>query len=128
VVGKGKSDMETYLATAGKKQNRVLVEEEKPQAGYYYRSDHFNFAKVGVPALYAGGGQTPIDDATAQYRKRIKFENGACYHEVCDHYKENWDLSGAIQDLQLYFNVGYDVANAQVWPAWSETSEFQRNN
>ena len=75
VVGMGKSELETYLTKAAKNQNRHIVQESKPEAGYYYRSDHFNFAKKGVPALYAKGGTEPIDDATADYRKRTNCDS-----------------------------------------------------
>ena len=126
VRGLGKSELDTYLANAAEKQNRVTVQGDNPSAGYYYRSDHFNFAKVGVPAMYAGGGRTPVDDATAKYRKKMSLIVRGCYHQPCDEYRKSWDLSGAQQDVQLYFDVGYNVANAENWPQWSSSSEFQR--
>lgn len=126
VVGKGKSELEDYLEKAAKRQGRYLVEEDKPQAGYYYRSDHFSFAKKGVPALYAEGGSEPIDEATAQYRKRTSLITTGCYHQVCDEFREKWDFSGVQQDTQLLFEVGYDIANSTDWPQWSKSSEFQR--
>ncbi|MGJ8681129.1 M28 family metallopeptidase [Paraglaciecola sp.] len=126
VVGMGKSELETYLTKAAKNQNRHIVQESKPEAGYYYRSDHFNFAKKGVPALYAKGGTEPIDDATADYRKRTNVIVTGCYHQVCDQFREKWDLSGIQEDAQLLFEVGHDLVNSNDWPKWSETSEFQR--
>lgn len=126
VRGLGKSQLDDYLANAAKKQNRVTVQGDNPSAGYYYRSDHFNFAKVGVPAMYAGGGKTPVDEKTAKYRKKMSLIVRGCYHQPCDEYRKSWDLSGAQQDVQLYFDVGYNVANAKDWPKWSKTSEFQR--
>jgi Zn-dependent M28 family amino/carboxypeptidase len=126
VVGMGKSELENYLAKAAMRQNRVLVEESRPEAGSYFRSDHFSFAQQGVPALYAKGGDEPIDEATAKYRKRTKVIVTGCYHQVCDQFRDNWDLSGIVEDTQLLFEVGYMVANSQEWPKWSPTSEFQR--
>nr|WP_233267490.1 M28 family metallopeptidase [Paraglaciecola sp. L3A3] len=126
VVGMGKSELETYLRKAAKAQNRHIVQEGKPEAGYYYRSDHFNFAKKGVPALYAKGGNEPIDQVTADYRKRTNVIITGCYHQVCDQFRENWDLSGIQQDAQLLFKVGHDLVNSNDWPKWTETSEFQR--
>ncbi|MCF2948182.1 M20/M25/M40 family metallo-hydrolase [Paraglaciecola aquimarina] len=126
VVGMGKSELESYLTKAAKAQKRYLVQESKPEAGYYYRSDHFNFAKKGVPALYAKGGTEPIDAATADYRKRTNVIITGCYHQVCDQYREKWDLSGIQEDAQLLFEVGYDIVNSNEWPKWAETSEFQR--
>ncbi|MFT4994377.1 MAG: Zn-dependent M28 family amino/carboxypeptidase, partial [Paraglaciecola sp.] len=126
VVGMGKSELEQYLAAAAQRQSRVLVREGHPEAGYYYRSDHFSFAKQGVPALYAKGGSQPFDEETAKYRKRANVIITGCYHQVCDGFRENWDFSGIHQDTQLLFDVGYHIANAEDWPKWNATSEFQR--
>ncbi|WOH38687.1 M28 family metallopeptidase [Thalassotalea fonticola] len=126
VNGLGKSEMENYLKVAAKKQNRILVKETNPAAGSYYRSDHFNFAKVGVPALYAGGGGKPVDAKTAEYRKKTLPIMRSCYHQLCDEYNPDWDFSGARQDLQVTFDVLYQVADSKDWPQWSKSSEFQR--
>jgi hypothetical protein len=90
VIGMGKSELETYLEKAAKRRERYLVQEGRPEAGYYCRSDHFSFAKKGVPALYAKGGDEPIDEATAAYRKRTNVIVTGCYHQVCDKFRENW--------------------------------------
>ncbi len=126
VIGMGKSDLEQYLKTAATRQNRVLTQESKPEAGYYYRSDHFSFAKLGVPALYAKGGAEPIDEETAKYRKRMNVIDTGCYHQVCDQYRDSWQLGGIVEDTQLLFDVGHQIANTEVFPKWAETSEFQR--
>jgi Zn-dependent M28 family amino/carboxypeptidase len=128
VVGMGKSEMEDYLEAAAAKQGRTLTQEDRPEAGYYYRSDHFSFAKQGVPALYAEGGNEPADAETAKYRKRMNVIVTGCYHQVCDQYRDDWDLSGIVQDTQMLFDVGVGVANADAWPRWNEASEFQRKN
>lgn len=126
VVGMGKSEMEDYLKSAASKQGRTLTQEDRPEAGYYYRSDHFSFAKQGVPALYAEGGNEPADEETAKYRKRMNVIVTGCYHQVCDEYRDDWDLSGIVQDTQMLFDVGVNVSNAEAWPKWNESSEFQR--
>jgi Zn-dependent M28 family amino/carboxypeptidase len=126
VVGMGKSDLEADLKKAAKRQGRVLTQEDNPGAGIYYRSDHFSFAKVGIPALYAKGGSEPIDEATAEYLKRTNLIVRGCYHQVCDQFRENWDFGGVKEDTQMLFEVGYDIANSDAWPQWSATSEFQR--
>lgn len=126
VVGMGKSELEKYLEKAAKRQGRTLVEEGRPQAGYYYRSDHFSLAKQGVPALYAKGGSTPIDEETAAYRKKMSIIDNGCYHQVCDQYRENWDFGGVLEDTKMYFEIGYDITTSDDWPKWSKTSEFQR--
>ncbi|MGB2427080.1 MAG: M28 family metallopeptidase [Alteromonas sp.] len=126
VIGMGKSELETYLEAATTRQDRVLTQEGRPEAGYYYRSDHFSFAKLGVPALYAKGGDQPIDEATAEYRKRTSLIVTGCYHQVCDQFRDSWDFGGIEEDTQLLFDVGFNIANAESWPAWNPTSEFQR--
>ena len=126
VVGMGKSEMETYLEKAATRQGRYLTQEDRPEAGSYYRSDHFSFAKKGVPALYAEGGDEPWDAETATYRKRMNVIVTGCYHQVCDEFRKEWDLSGIAQDTQMLFEVGTDVANADSWPKWNAASEFQR--
>ncbi len=126
VVGFGKSELEKYLGKAAKRQNRYLAQEGFPQAGYYYRSDHFSLAKVGVPALYAKGGDIPLNDEVAKYKKKMTVIQRGCYHQVCDQYRKGWDFGGIIEDTQMYFEVGYDIANSKDWPKWNKTSEFQR--
>ena len=126
VVGMGKSELEDYLEVAVAKQGRYLVQEDRPEAGYYYRSDHFSFAKQGVPALYAEGGATPLNEETAKYRKRTNVIVTGCYHQVCDQFRENWDFGGIVEDTQMLFDVGYQIADSDKWPAWNATSEFQR--
>ncbi|CCQ11885.1 putative peptidase precursor [Pseudoalteromonas luteoviolacea B = ATCC 29581] len=126
VVGIGKSELDAMLAKAAKAQNRTIAGDPNPASGGYYRSDHFAFANMGVPAMYAGGGTTAVDEATANYRKRMSLVLKGCYHQPCDRYREEWDLSGAVQDLQLFFQVGFDVSEQTEWPKWQATSEFQR--
>ncbi|GGD68252.1 M28 family metallopeptidase [Lacimicrobium alkaliphilum] len=126
VVGQGKSELEDYLQKAVQRQGRYLVGEDRPEAGYYYRSDHFSLAKKGVPALYAKGGTEAWDEDTARYRKRSQVITRGCYHQVCDQFRENWDFRGVQQDTRMFFEVGYDIANSDDWPDWYATSEFQR--
>jgi Zn-dependent M28 family amino/carboxypeptidase len=126
VVGIGKSQMDEILATAAKKQGRTVSGDPKPSSGGYYRSDHFAFANMGVPAMYAGGGSEAFDEETANYRKRMSLVLRGCYHQPCDRYRDEWDLSGAVQDLQLFYKVGFDISQQTQWPTWNENSEFQR--
>ena len=126
VVGIGKSQMDELLATAAKEQGRTVSGDPKPSSGGYYRSDHFAFANMGVPAMYAGGGTQAFDEETANYRKRMSLVLRGCYHQPCDRYRDEWDLSGAVQDLQLFYQVGFDISERKEWPTWNATSEFQR--
>ncbi|WOC24720.1 M28 family metallopeptidase [Pseudoalteromonas sp. N1230-9] len=126
VVGIGKSEMDSLLETAAKDQGRTVSGDPKPSSGGYYRSDHFAFANMGVPAMYAGGGSEALDEETANYRKRMSLVLRGCYHQPCDRYRDEWDLSGAIQDLQLFYQVGFDISEREEWPKWNTNSEFQR--
>ncbi|ASM50064.1 hypothetical protein PESP_a2041 [Pseudoalteromonas espejiana DSM 9414] len=126
VVGLGKSQMDDLLANAAKEQGRTIAGDPKPSSGGYYRSDHFAFANMGIPAMYAGGGTIAADDETATYRKRMSLVLRGCYHQPCDRYRDEWDLSGAVQDLQLFYKVGFDISEQAQWPTWYKNSEFQR--
>ncbi|MCW1717363.1 M28 family metallopeptidase [Pseudoalteromonas sp. A3] len=126
VVGLGKSQMDDLLAKAAKEQGRTIAGDPKPSSGGYYRSDHFAFANMGIPAMYAGGGTVAADEDTANYRKRMSLVLRGCYHQPCDRYRDEWDLSGAVQDLQLFYKVGFDISEQAQWPVWYENSEFQR--
>lgn len=126
VVGFGKSTMDDHLQKAAVKQSRMVAGDPAPERGGFYRSDHFSFAKMGVPALYAGGGNEPVDDATARYKKRMKVILTGCYHQACDNYRDSWDVSGAIEDMQLLFDVGVQLADSDIWPSWKAGAEFKR--
>ncbi|MCG9697057.1 M28 family metallopeptidase [Shewanella sp. Isolate11] len=124
VVGKGKSELENYLANAVKAQNRAVVAESRPESGGFFRSDHFSFAKFGVPAVFAGGGSQPVDEATAKYKADMKEKFKGCYHNVCDEYRADWDLSGALEDLGVYFQAAKVLANSNDWPGYYPGTEF----
>lgn len=125
VVGFGNSELDGYLETAAAAQGRVVRPDPEPQAGYYYRSDHFNFAKVGVPALFPGAGVDHVEHGE-EWGKRKRDEYTALhYHKVSDEYRPDWDLAGAIDDVRLYFEVGYRIANETTFPNWNEGTEFK---
>ena len=124
VVGMGNSELEDLLKSQADAQQRVLREESSPQSGFYFRSDHFNFAKAGVPALYAKGGDELADGgmeagqaAQADYRDHR-------YHQPGDEYDESWNLEGAVQDLQALYGVGQVLAGSEQWPRWYEGNPF----
>lgn len=125
VVGKGQNDLEDYLKESAEKVSRTIAFEDHPEAGSYYRSDHFNFAKVGVPALYTSSG-TEVIGKEAGYGKQREDEYTANnYHRPSDEYDETWVLDGAIDDLVLLFQVGKRLAFTEKWPEWKEGSEFK---
>ncbi|MCL1146637.1 M28 family metallopeptidase [Shewanella marinintestina] len=124
IIGKGKSELENYLIEALTSQNRTAKSEKYPESGGFFRSDHFSFAKEGVPAVFAGGGSEPIDDATAQYKAAMKLKMKGCYHNVCDEYREDWDLSGALEDLAVYYQAATALGNNSDWPGYFKGTEF----
>jgi Zn-dependent M28 family amino/carboxypeptidase len=125
VVGYGSSSLEETLHTYARVQDRTLTPDPESEKGYYYRSDHFEFAKQGVPALYIDTG-TRFEGRSEEWaeEKRADFTEND-YHKPSDEIKDDWDLSGAVEDLRLVFLVGYDVAETDTWPTWNEGSEFK---
>ena len=125
VVGMGASDLDDVLRDAGAVQKRTLNPDPEPEKGFYYRSDHFNFAKVGVPALYTDTGVKYIgkDDKYSETKRDEYTAND--YHKPSDQIKPDWDLSGAVEDAQLLWLVGYRVANADRIPEWKAGNEFK---
>ena len=126
VVGQGQSDLEDLLKEEAAKMDRVISYEIHPEAGYYYRSDHFNFAKVGIPALYTNSGIDVVGKETG-FGKKMKDEyTEKNYHRPSDEYDTaTWKLDGAINDLQLLFRVGRRLAFDKNWPGWKPGSEFK---
>jgi Zn-dependent M28 family amino/carboxypeptidase len=125
VIGMGASDLDDYLRDAAKEQGRELRPDPESEKGFYYRSDHFNFAKQGVPALYIDTGEEFIGKpAGYSQTKRDEYTN-VDYHQPSDEVKPDWDLSGALEDSQLLFLVGYRVANADKMPEWKPGNEFR---
>jgi Zn-dependent M28 family amino/carboxypeptidase len=125
VVGMGESTLEDLLASAVQAQGRVLVQEAEPEKGHYFRSDHFEFAKVGVPALYLDKGIDFVGKPNDFGRRKREEYVSRDYHQVSDEIKPDWDLSGAAQDMQLLFDVGLAVANGDSFPQWKSGSEFK---
>jgi Zn-dependent M28 family amino/carboxypeptidase len=125
VIGLGASDLDDYLRDAASEQGRTLRPDAEPEKGFYYRSDHFNFAKVGVPALATDDGIEYIDKP-ANFGETKKTEYTANdYHAPSDHVKPDWDLSGYAEQAKLLLAVAYRVANADRYPEWRAGNEFR---
>jgi Zn-dependent M28 family amino/carboxypeptidase len=125
VVGLGASELDDYAAAAAAEQGRTLRPDAEPEKGFYYRSDHFNFAKQGVPAFYPGSGvEYTGKPADFGMQKRQAYTTND-YHKPQDEIKPDWDLSGAAQDLTLFLAIGYRVANAPKFPEWRAGNEFR---
>ena len=126
VIGMGASDLDDYLRQAALEQSRTLRPDPQPEKGYYYRSDHFNFAKQGVPALYIESGiEARTPKAPDYLKKKLDDYEAHDYHAPSDVVKPDWDLSGAAEDAELVFAVGYRVANADRFPEWKPGNEFK---
>ena len=124
VTGKGNSELEDMLKVYAEQQGRVLTEEGNPAGGYYFRSDHFNFAKAGVPALYAKGGNDLLEGGV-EAGKAASEEYAKRYHQASDEMHEGWKLDGVVQDLQALYGVGKDLAVEDKWPNWYEGNPFK---
>ncbi len=119
------STLDDLLAAAATRGGREMKPNSQPEKGSFYRADHFEFSKRGVPSLYIGGGKDVIGKA-ANFGQQKKDDYTAYhYHQVSDEVDPNWDLSGAVQDIQLLFEVGYQVANGEKFPQWKPASEFK---
>jgi len=125
VIGLGSSELDDYASAAAAEQKRTLRPDAEPEKGFYYRSDHFNFAKVGVPAFDPEAGVDFIGKP-AGYGMKMRDEYTANdYHKPSDEIKPGWDLSGAVQDLDLFLAMGYRIANAAKYPEWRVGNEFR---
>lgn len=125
IVGLGASELDDYATDAAKAQGRVLRPDPQPENGGYYRSDHFNFARVGVPALNPGEGVDYVGKPADFGIKKKEEYTANDYHKPSDQIKSDWDLSGGVQDLSLYAIVGFRVANAAKFPEWRAGNEFR---
>lgn len=126
VVGQGQSELEDYLNDAITKKGGYLSFDQHTEAGYYYRSDHFNFAKKGIPALFANSGKDFVEKDKFNGEALEKEYNEKHYHQPSDHYDaKTWTGEGAINDLQLLFTIGRRLAFESSFPKWKEGSEFK---
>jgi Zn-dependent M28 family amino/carboxypeptidase len=125
IVGLGNSTLDDDAAAVAKSQGRVIVPDAEPEKGFYYRSDHFEFAKQGVPALDADAGVDYIGKPAGWGQKKRDEYTENDYHKPSDEVKPDWDLSGAVEDLRLFFEVGYRVAQGAAYPEWKPGTEFK---
>src|SRR5262245_39441370 len=125
LIGYGASDLDDYARAAAAEQGRTVHADAEPEKGYYYRSDHFNFAKMGVPALNPDQG-VEYTSKPAEYAQKVRDNWTAnVYHTPKDVVTPEWDLSGAALDLKLLMAVGYRVAQADKFPEWKPGNEFK---
>ncbi len=127
ITGLGHSEMDDIATQIAQKHDRYVIPESEPEKGYFFRSDHFNFAKFGVPALYAEGGYDHLTKGKAfaqEFKDTYVAKN---YHAPSDEYNEaTWNYDGFVQDANLYLEIGQLIANNRTWPKWKDGSEFSR--
>jgi len=125
LIGYGASDLDDYARAAASEQGRTVHADAEPEKGYYYRSDHFNFAKMGIPALNPDQG-IEYTSKPAEYSQKVRDNwTSNVYHTPKDVVTPDWDLSGAAQDVKLLLAVGYRVAQADKFPEWKPGNEFK---
>ena len=125
ITGYGQSDLDDYARAAAKEQNRYVLPDQHPETGSFYRSDHFSFAKIGVPALYAKGEFDSRLRGKAFIEERRKDFEAKRYHQPADEYDPQWNLRGAEQDARLLFRIGQQLASETTFPQWKAGSEFK---
>ncbi len=125
VVGHGLSELDDYVAEATAVQGRIVRPDPEPEKGYYYRSDHFTLAKVGIPSLYTDPGIDHVEHGEDWSMARREEYTARHYHKPSDEFDPEWDLSGAVGDLQLLFRVGHRLTTESRFPNWREGTEFR---
>ena len=125
ISGSAKLGLLDMLIAEGKKQNRYYSADPHPEAGHFYRSDHFSFAKVGVPAISFGSGNDLVKGGVARGEALSEEYVTKHYHQPSDEWSPSWDFRGMAEDTQLLHNLGRDLANSRAWPNWSSDSEFR---
>jgi Zn-dependent M28 family amino/carboxypeptidase len=124
--GQGQSGLEDLLADEAKAKGRYVAPEDHPEAGYYFRSDHFNFARAGVPSLTADGGIDDVSKGKGYGKQKHDEYTAEHYHQPSDEYDaKTWDLSGGLQDIGLVYLIGKKLAFGSSWPQWKAGSEFK---
>jgi Zn-dependent M28 family amino/carboxypeptidase len=125
ICGKGKSTTDEIVAKAAAAQGRTTVGEQRPEIGWFYRGDQFEFAKAGVPVVYATSGSRYIGKSPEFARSKAEDYTAHHYHKVADVISKDWDLSGAVEDIRMLFHVGHDIAQGASWPQWKDGAEFK---
>ena len=125
IIGNGQSQLEDMLKAALKKQGRYASPDATPQNGFYYRSDHFSFAKAGVPALMTQTGNDKVEGGTAAGKAALDDYTAHRYHTPLDNFDPKWDFRGVAEDTQALYEVGRELSLSDQWPKWNKDSEFR---
>jgi Zn-dependent M28 family amino/carboxypeptidase len=125
VIGHGNSELDDYVAKAAAQQDRVVRPDPEAEKGYYYRSDHFTLAKVGIPALYTDSGIDHVEHGEEWGLAQRDEYTQKRYHKPADEFDPSWDLTGCVEDTRLLFRIGYRLASESSFPNWREGTEFK---
>ena len=125
VIGYGKSNLDSVVAAVAKSQKRIVTPDHFPDRGYYYRSDQFSLAKIGVPGVYLHSGIEVVGKPAGWGKQQLDEWVEKIYHQPSDEYSEDWNLSGALEDTRLLYEVGRRIANQANMPAWTAGDEFE---
>jgi Zn-dependent M28 family amino/carboxypeptidase len=125
VIGLGKSSLDAVLVQLARAQGRTVKADALSDRGFFYRSDQFNFAKHGVPSAYFSSGQEFIGRPEGWGREQREKWETSHYHQPSDELGSDWDLSGAVEDVRLFLELGLSVANADAMPTWTRGDEFE---
>jgi Zn-dependent M28 family amino/carboxypeptidase len=125
VAGYGMSELDPIAEQAAASQDRRIVPDPEPEKGYYFRSDHFELAKMGVPMIYPEHGIDHVERGEEYGREMNARYNAERYHMVTDEFDDTWDLTGAVADVHLYYQIGAAVIDSDLWPNWNEGTEFR---
>jgi Zn-dependent M28 family amino/carboxypeptidase len=126
VIGWGQSGLDDYIKDAAAAQNRTIIADETPEKGFFFRSDQLNFARLGVPVLYARSGLDLVDGGEEAGRKAYADYTANHYHKPADEYDPNWDFRGVIEDLGAFYAVGKKLADETTFPEWKPEADFHR--
>ncbi len=125
LIGVGRTTLEDDFARIAKAQNLRVTPEPNPEAGWYYRSDHYPFAKRGVPVLAFRAGRDLVEGGTAAGQKIVSTYNTNCYHQPCDQFNSQWTFAGTVQEASVAYALGQELANSTSWPDWKEGNEYK---
>lgn len=126
LIGGGRTTLEDDFARVAKAQGLRITPEPNPEAGWYFRSDHFPFARRGVPALAFRAGRDLVDGGRAAGDKIVNAYNSNCYHQPCDEFDEKWTFAGTVQEATVAYSLGRELASSDAWPTWRDGNEFKQ--
>ncbi len=125
LIGCGRTTLEDDFARIANAQRLRVTPEPNPEAGWYFRSDHFSFARRGVPALAFRVGRDLVAGGTIAGQRIVAAYNKNCYHQPCDQFDPRWTFAGTVQEASVAYALDRELANSATWPSWNADSEFK---